>query len=108
MQPQYDTKDVSILRGFYYDHGPEMGDMYHIEANDNKFTIIRVVKEFDFDGRRFWRLATVWHDGIPVMVIVLSFIIFDATNDILFLLHRPLRSNLQRREFGRTRPYFYA
>lgn len=28
----------------------------------------KVLKFFDFDGRRYWRLATVWLDNIPIMV----------------------------------------
>ncbi len=30
---------------------------------------VRILKHFDFDHRRFWRLSTVWFDAKPVMVI---------------------------------------
>jgi hypothetical protein len=30
---------------------------------------IKVIKEHYFDYRRLWRLATVWFDGVPVMVV---------------------------------------
>lgn len=30
---------------------------------------IRVLKDFDFDGRRCWTLCTVWYEEHPVMII---------------------------------------
>lgn len=30
---------------------------------------IRIIKYFEFDYRRFWRLATVWYEDKPVMII---------------------------------------
>lgn len=60
MQPQEDTLDVSLLRGCHYDHIPELGNI-HLEevTKNNKLVVMRIIKEYNFDYRRFWRLATV-------------------------------------------------
>lgn len=71
----YDVEDYTLgdahkLTGCYYNHIREArldwGMPYDEEFPDIQ---VRVVKEFDFDGRRFWRLATVWFKDKPVMVI---------------------------------------
>ena len=70
MQPQYDTMDVGLLCGFYYNHIPEVGDyVLDVLPEHNKLVVVRVLKEHHIDARRFWRLATVWYDGVPVMVV---------------------------------------
>lgn len=80
MKPQelYDRKpedvhnDINILFGCYYNHVPEILDFYgyiNHEEIENPRIEIRIIKEFWFDSRRFWRLATVWFDNKPVMVI---------------------------------------
>lgn len=79
--PENSYYDLECLIGFYYDHIPEI-DMnigYEINAANEKKqrVLIREHKFFDFDGRRFWRLASVWFDDNnladlrhkPVMII---------------------------------------
>lgn len=67
--------DLYSLFGFYFNHMPEVD--YHslpewdgIDAhNPNRFVRIRDVAYTCPDGRRIWRLATVWFDKTPFMVI---------------------------------------
>jgi hypothetical protein len=59
-----------ILFGCYYNH--TNGDViceYGDEFQNSSRLEIRIIKDFHFDGRRFWRLATVWLDDDPVMII---------------------------------------
>lgn len=63
-----ETQDLSYLKGSYYNHVPELGEDWWIE-NGNDKVVIKTVKEFNFDYRRFWALRTVWFDEVPVMVI---------------------------------------
>jgi hypothetical protein len=66
----YETAEPQILAGCYYNHIKEARLDYGMSYAINYEKIqIRIIKEFDFDGRRFWRLATVWFDSAPVMVI---------------------------------------
>ncbi|MEC4565382.1 hypothetical protein L8C07_05445 [Paenibacillus sp. CMAA1739] len=58
------------LKGFYYDHLPEIeDDFWGIKEEQNKKVTIREYKNFDFDGRRYWLLASVWFENDPVMII---------------------------------------
>jgi len=60
------------LVGYYYDHVPEVAhDGWQYMAVDLSKTGIevRVHCHSNYDSRRFWRLASVWLDGNPVMVI---------------------------------------
>ena len=77
MESQSVDIGIGMLFGFYFNHIEEMdnliGDDYSYKHNIDHsiFTKIevRVIKHFNFDGRRFWRLATVWFEGLPIMVI---------------------------------------
>ena len=61
------TKDLGILQGCYYDHLPEVvANLYNLEQTRVE---IRLIKNFYYDGRRIWRLGTVWFDDKPVMII---------------------------------------
>lgn len=61
---------LCCLIGFGYNHIKESGlDTIDIVDIDTDRVEIRTIKYFDFDGRRFWMLATVWFDSKPVMVI---------------------------------------
>lgn len=56
-----------FLWGTYFDHVPEVdrdGDY-----SSNTRVRVRVHAHYDHDYRRFARLASVWVDGAPVMVI---------------------------------------
>lgn len=53
---------VGNLIGFYFNHIPELeGDTLPYEDPNNRVQL-RYYKNFDFDGRRFWRLASVWYE----------------------------------------------
>lgn len=76
MKPQelYDMKHekngtLDMFIGCYFNHifesGIEQWDLNGIESDRVE---IKIIKEFHFDSRRFWRLATVWFDGYPVMI----------------------------------------
>lgn len=63
---------LSVLAGFYYNFVKEANieDAYiDLENVSTNRVVIKVLKDFDFDHRRFWRLATVWFDEKPVMII---------------------------------------
>ena len=72
-QPERESLDLSYLRGKYanYDHLPELGDKYEVplDLSANKYVVVRFYKEFHFDSRRFWALASVWYNGRPVMIV---------------------------------------
>jgi hypothetical protein len=68
--PESISNDVSILMGCYYDHIKESGiDLGTHETLNAEMVEIRMLKDFCYDGRRIWRLATVWFDKKPIMVI---------------------------------------
>lgn len=52
----------------YTTHVPEIGDAVY-GFNEQSEITIRIYKDFDFDGRRFWRLASVWLGDRPIMII---------------------------------------
>jgi hypothetical protein len=61
-----------ILIGTYYNHVPEL-DVLNVYSpgmfDPSSLVTIKELKHFNFDYRRYWRLATVWVDQSPVMVI---------------------------------------
>lgn len=62
------TGTVEDLRGFYYDHIPEVRNNMRDNVTTDR-VVVKYIKNHCFDGRRIWRLGTVWFDGEPVMVI---------------------------------------
>ncbi len=72
----YDSEvdhNPEILVGCYYDflEGSAI-DSYDLQYGSCESSVrlsIRTHKYFNFDGRRFWRLASVWFDNKPVMII---------------------------------------
>lgn len=69
MTPEETTNDVSRLVGCYYNHIPEIdeyAEFYHIETPRIE---IKYLKDWCYDGRRVWQLATVWFWNKPVMII---------------------------------------
>lgn len=70
-KPEYETDDIQVLKGCYFDHIPEIDEyrFRNIELGANKKILIKVYKDFDFDGRRGWRLASIWFDNFPIMII---------------------------------------
>ena len=71
-EPERVDDDLNVLAGCYYNFLEELQgfDNYGVFINREKNTRvdIRYYKDFDFDGRRFWRLASVWYEGQPVMI----------------------------------------
>ena len=71
LEPESVTKDIGILVGYGYNHIPEISFDFgcEIELESNQRVEVRYLKDFCFDGRRVWILASVWFDGKPVMII---------------------------------------
>lgn len=69
MTPESTEKSLYPLAGCYYNHLPEAGDSHEWISSETDRVEVRTIKYFDYDGRRYWRLATVWFDSKPVMVI---------------------------------------
>lgn len=59
--------------GCYYNHVPELEihehELDYDSIQKDELLMIKVYKHFDFDGRRFWRLASVWFDNTPIMIL---------------------------------------
>jgi len=59
---------IKQLKGTYYDHIPEInGDLPFIDMA--RKIEVRYYKDFTFDVRRYWLLASIWFEGKPVMII---------------------------------------
>jgi len=72
LPPESIENNVRTLTGCYYNHVPELGEywaMPDVKMRPNERVEIRVHRHHQWDHRRFWRLASVWFDGKPVMVI---------------------------------------
>ena len=70
MKPESISNDLSRLSGCYYNHIQEFNEHDEYLGDEVQQRVeIRTLKFFDFDGRRFWKLSTVFFDGNPVMVI---------------------------------------
>ncbi len=69
-EPVSTSHDLWPLCGCYYNHLPELQERLSSEAFDgNEKVEVRYYKDFNFDYRRVWRLASVWYDGRPVMIV---------------------------------------
>lgn len=71
MEPESEAKGIEGIKGCSYNHVPEcFGDFDSLMYSEGFCERItqKEIKYFNFDGRRYWRLATVWFDGKPVMV----------------------------------------
>lgn len=69
MTPESETNELGYLKGFYYDHIPEIQESLWGYETTNEKIVIKTIKDFDFDGRRCWTLRTVWFEGNPVMIL---------------------------------------
>jgi hypothetical protein len=71
--PEKTDKDLEILTGCYYNHIKEIESLSQygvkLDPEKNDRIEIKYYKDFDFDGRRFWRLASIWFDDKPIMII---------------------------------------
>lgn len=68
MDHESKTNELGDLKGFYYDHLPEIEESLW-GVKDNCKVEIKTIKDFDFDGRRCWTLRTIWFESSPVMII---------------------------------------
>jgi len=68
MTPEIVTKDLTHLEGCYYNHVEEIGTQLMLHNVENDRVEVRFLKDYCFDGRRVWQLATVWFDEKPVMI----------------------------------------
>lgn len=71
MPAQSVSRSPSDLAGCYYNHLEGSGiDEWRLQSciAESDRLEVRTIKFFDYDGRRYWKLATVWFDGKPVMV----------------------------------------
>ncbi|MCY9308843.1 hypothetical protein MOF23_07650 [Bacillus inaquosorum] len=67
MEPREISNELSLLAGFYYNHLPEIEDIpYGLEQDK---VSIKIYADYEYDWSRFWRLASVWFEDIPVMII---------------------------------------
>lgn len=67
IEPESVSNELGTLKGFYYDHIPEITEnLWGVETDRIE---INTLKDFDFDGRRCWTLRTVWFDGEPIMIL---------------------------------------
>lgn len=65
--PEYQMR---YFIGSRYNHLAYDIDVWNIEGiNRSTRVTVKVYKDFDFDGRRFWRLVSVWFDNKPVMIL---------------------------------------
>lgn len=71
MVPVGTTRSTKMLAAFHYTHVPEAGVQPRLCDNDPRVEI-RILGHLAIGKirkRKMWRLATVWFDGQPVMVI---------------------------------------
>ncbi|MFC5412197.1 hypothetical protein ACFPMF_22925 [Larkinella bovis] len=70
--PEREDNDLSVLVGYYFNHIPELSSFLELDKQitaDCQQVIIKYYKDHYFDNRRIWRLASVWYDQFPVMII---------------------------------------
>lgn len=70
--PERIDSGIECLKGFYYDHLPEIGWLETFDADfvdHQKRVTIHYYKYWRHDGRRIWLLAGVFFDDMPVMII---------------------------------------
>lgn len=66
--PTKTDHDLTRLKGFYFDHIPEIKGTLPSDDPIQKVEV-RYFKDFHFDTRRYWLLASVWFENKPVMII---------------------------------------
>jgi len=69
-EPEKIDKDLNHIKTFYTCHIPELqGSIDWFPDDCNEKVEFKIYKDFDFDGRRGWFLASMWFEGKPVMII---------------------------------------
>lgn len=73
MTPIEETTELYDLAGYIYNHVEELDIFSYLYSSDvserNTKVKIKIYKNHCFDGRRIWRLASVWFEDKPVMII---------------------------------------
>jgi len=74
LEPQRIERCLGHLKGYYYDHLPEISEKRYIDSyygleDVNEKIDIKYYADYSFDGRRTWTLASVWYENDPVMII---------------------------------------
>lgn len=71
--PESIDNDINIFSGCYYNFLPEIEELENCWFDDKEICQNRIqinyYKDFDFDGRRFWRLCAIKFDDEFVMII---------------------------------------
>jgi hypothetical protein len=68
-EPESTSYEVGRLNGFYYHHIPELEFNILPTDDPNRRVELKFYKDFNFDYRRIWALASVWFDGKPFMIV---------------------------------------
>lgn len=71
LMPEDSHHNVDILSGCHYNHIPDvdLDDVDIDQVEKDQRVLIKVYKEHTYDYRRFWRLASVWFDNEPIMIV---------------------------------------
>jgi len=72
LTPEKIDNNINILHGCYYNFVPEVRGFDFCQDIPSSAAVqleIHYYKDFDFDGRRYWRLAAVKYNGTFVMII---------------------------------------
>lgn len=67
LEPEYISNDFSELYGSRYTFIPEINLQSFVTTISERIKI-HVLKYFQFDHRRYWRLAVVYFDNDPIMI----------------------------------------
>lgn len=68
-EPESTSYEVGRLNGMYYHHVPELEFNILPSEDPNQRVELKFYKNFNFDYRRIWALASVWFDGKPFMIV---------------------------------------
>jgi len=68
LKPISVTTEIDRLIGCGYNHIPEI-DAYYLGYVSNERINIKTYADYCFDGRRIWKISSVWFDEKPVMII---------------------------------------
>lgn len=70
--PEREDNNLHVLIGCFFNHIPEVATFMDLKPAlliENERVLIRYYKDHVFDNKYIWRLASVWFDGKPVMLI---------------------------------------
>lgn len=63
-----ESMDINFLFSGWGTHLNEISDASYLDDGVNQRVKVKILKDFNFDGRRFWRMCTIWFDDKPVMI----------------------------------------